>query len=172
MPDLIVVGGAPGSGKSTISQLLREQLQSPCIDFGWLREFHMEYGWTNASPEEENMSFENLLYIVRNYFRHGYKNVILTDLEDFRLAEIPIYFRYDDFVIATLVVHDDAELKRRVLLPERDSGYRDFASSIAWNRGILERPAARNEHKIDNTSPDPGPALEAILALIGRYSAA
>jgi hypothetical protein len=166
MADLIIVGGAPGSGKSTISSLLRDRLKSPYIDFGWLREFHMEYGWTNASPEEENMAFENVLYIVRNYFRHGYTNVILTDLEDFRIAEIPIHFRYDDFVIATLVVHDDEELKRRVLIPERDSGYRDFASSIAWNRSILERPNARNEHKIDNTCPDPLPALEAILALL------
>jgi hypothetical protein len=167
MTDLLVVAGAPGSGKTTIARLLHTELGGAYIDFGYLREFHLDNGWSNASPREESMAFENLLYIIRNYFRHGYAPVIVTDLLDFRVQEIPVHFRHDNFVIATLVVHNDAELKRRVLIPERDSGYRDFASSLAWNRELIERSAVQNEVKIDNTIADPAGAVERIRALVG-----
>lgn len=164
--DLLVVAGAPGSGKTTIARLLHAQLGGVCIDFGYLREFHLDNEWSNASPREESMAFENLLYVIRNYFRHGYRPIIVTDLQDFRVQEMPVHFRHENFLIATLVVHDDAELKRRVLIPERDSGYRDFASSLAWNRGLIERSPVQNEVKIDNTAADPAGAVERILALM------
>ena len=166
MHDLIVIAGAPDSGKTTVSQLLHEKLNSVYIEMGCIRQFHLGWEWNKASPREESMAFENLLFIVRNYFRYGYNNVIVTDLEDSRVEQIPIHFAHDNYIIASLVVHDDDELKRRVLLPERDSGYRDYASAIAWNRDLIERPAVRNELKIDNTEPQPEKVVKQILALI------
>ncbi len=65
--DLIVIAGAPGSGKTTVSDLLYAELKSPYIDFGDVRNFHLDWGWTNQSPREEQMSFENLIYILKNY---------------------------------------------------------------------------------------------------------
>ncbi len=166
--ELLVIAGAPGSGKTTISRLLRARLGCPHVDLGHLREFHLDNEWSNASAREESMAFENLLYVVRNYFRHGYGPVLVTDLLDFRVQEIPAHFRHDNFLIATLVVNDDEELTRRVLIPERDSGYRDYASSIAWNRALLARPNVQNEVKIDNTDPDPAGAVAQILGLLHK----
>lgn len=167
MIDLLIVAGAPGSGKTTIAQLLHAEMGGALVDLGHLRQFHLDDNWSNASSREESMAFENLLYIICNYFRHNYAPVIVTDLQDFRVQEMPVHFRHDDFIIATLVVHDDAELKRRVLIPERDSGYRDYARSIAWNQAIIDRPAVQNEVKIDNTLSDPAGAVGRIRALIG-----
>ena len=89
MPQLIVIGGAPGSGKSTLAGSLRAILRGPVIDFGRLREFHLERDWSNQSAEEEAMTFENLLSIIRNYVRHGHRNIIVEDLQDHRVQQIP-----------------------------------------------------------------------------------
>lgn len=90
--DLIVIAGAPGSGKSTVCRLLQPELDGPLIELGRLREFHLNRAWTNTSSLEEEMAFENLVGIVRNYFRHGYKNVLVTDLNDSRVQQIPGLF--------------------------------------------------------------------------------
>ena len=114
MPSLLFIGGAPGSGKTTVSRLLHETFQSVMIDFGTLREFHLDNLWTKQSEKEEQMAFENLVFILKNYIRNGYKNVIVNDLKDFRIEQIPEVFADDDYLIVTLVLHNDNELRTRV----------------------------------------------------------
>src|SRR3954467_2408337 len=104
MHGLIVIGGAPGCGKSTLAMQLRALLRGPWIDFGRLREFHLERDWTNQSAEEEAMTFENLLSIIRNYIRHGYRNIIADDLQDHRIQQVPIALHDVPLRIVTLVV--------------------------------------------------------------------
>src|SRR5919199_4705247 len=108
--DLIVIAGAPWSGKTTVADLLHRTLESPYIDFGYIREFHLDRAWKNQSPREEQMSFENLVYILKNYIRYGYKNIIVTDLQDFRVQRIPELFAENSYLIATLVIKSDGEL--------------------------------------------------------------
>jgi tRNA uridine 5-carbamoylmethylation protein Kti12 len=166
MPSLIFIGGAPGSGKTTVSRRLHAEFQSVMIDFGTLREFHLDNLWTKESEKEEQMAFENLVFILKNYLRNGYQNVIVNDLKDFRLAQLSQAFETDDFLIVTLVVKDDAVLRARVLDPTRDSGWRNVEGALAWNRAVLERPAVRNEFKLDNTSLTPEETAREIMNLI------
>jgi predicted kinase len=166
MVDLIVIAGAPGSGKTTVANLLHEELGSVLLDFGRLREPHLRPDGSDESEEEEAMAFESLLFVLRNYLRHGYENVIVTDLRDERVQELPERFADDRLLIATLVLRDDVELRRRVSLPERDSGFRDEEAAVAWNRAILDRGKVRGEKKIDNTARDPAKAVAKILATV------
>ena len=166
MPALLFIGGSPGSGKTTVSLLLHEIFQSVMIDFGTLREFHLDTWWTKQSEKEEQMTFENLIFILKNYIRNGYKNVIVNDLKDFRIEQIPQAFAGDDFLIVTLVVHDDEELRARVLNPERNSGFRDVEKALAWNRAVIERAAVKNEYKLDNTANTPEETAREIINLI------
>lgn len=169
MFDLIIIGGAPGSGKSTICTLMQDEKHWPLIEFGRLRQFHLDRAWTNTSPQEEQMSFENLTFIVRNYLRHSYGHIIVTDLQDFRIQQIPDVFSDIDYIIFDLIVERDDELKQRVLNPTRDSGFRDYGASLAWNDLLKRRPLGRNEHRIDNSDRNPRQTLKAILQTIEEH---
>lgn len=163
--DLLVIAGAPGSGKTTVSDLLHAALKSPYIDFGNVRNFHLNSEWSNQSLEEEQMSFENLVYILKNYIAYGYKNVILNDLKDFRVRQIPELFAGHNYLIATLVVTSNDELARRIR--NRNSGFTNVEQAIAWNKAIQQRPLLANEHRIDNTYNNPEQAADRILRIAG-----
>ncbi|PKN92184.1 MAG: hypothetical protein CVU44_16260 [Chloroflexi bacterium HGW-Chloroflexi-6] len=166
MTYLVVIGGAPGSGKTTITKLLHQHFQSVMIEIGWLRQYHLDPAWLKASSREEAMSFENLIFIIRNYFKHNYNYILLNDLEAYRIQQIPSLFELNQFVIISLVVSNDEEHKRRILDPDRDSGYRDYTTAMAWNHALIERPLLANEHKFDNTHVDSEDACRQIISLI------
>jgi adenylate kinase family enzyme len=162
MTPLIFINGAPGVGKTTVAKLLKEKLDSPYIDFGWLREFHLKRDWSNHSEKEEQMSFENLVFILKNYISYNYSNVIVTDLLEFRTQQISKLFSVQEYKIFTLIVNDYAVLKERVLDETRDSGFRNFERALEWNKEVTDRVNLINEIKIDNTQISP----EDVVALI------
>jgi adenylate kinase family enzyme len=165
MKNVIFIAGAPGSGKTTIARLLKEKLQSPHVDLGWLRQFHLDREWKRASESEERMSFENLVSILKNYIKNGYQNVIVTDLTESKVHEISGVFQNDSYIIISLTVGSDEELEKRVL-GERDSGFKNVEAALRWNQEVKERPSLPNEHKLDNSHDDPKRTVEEILKLI------
>ncbi len=168
MVDFIFIAGSPGSRKTTISNLLKNKLNNPpMIDFGWIREFHLDRKWKDASKKEEQMSFENLVFILKNYIKHGYKNIIVNDLQDFRIEQIPKKFSKYNYVIISLIVKDNEELKNRIL-GERDSGFKDVKTALSWNKKIIERKNLQNEFKVDNTHRTPRKSVNTILEMIKR----
>ncbi|MCB0187322.1 MAG: GNAT family N-acetyltransferase [Caldilineaceae bacterium] len=165
-PDFIVLAGAPGAGKSTISEILHEKFGSCLIDFGSLRQFHLNRTWSNANPLEEQMAFDNLVAILKNYARHGYHHVIVNDLRDHRVQQIPEVLADYNVVIITLVISDDEVLRARVLNPQRDSGFRDADAALAWNRALLARPPVAHEYKLDTTALSVAQTVDAVLELL------
>jgi hypothetical protein len=121
------------------------------VNIGWLRQFHLKRDWSNAGDAEWEMAFENLVFVTQNYKKHGYQNVLLEDLNDTQVARLSRLFPCS--LVITLYLSDEAELKRRVLDETRDSGYRDYEKSLAWNRHLQELPLLPNEHRIDNLQP-------------------
>ena len=147
---------------------MKDRLNNPpIIDFGWIREFHLDREWKNANKKEEQMSFENLVFILKNYVKHGYKNIIVNDLQDFRIEQIPKKFSKYNYAIISLIVEDDEELKNRIL-GERDSGFKDVKTALSWNKKIIERKNLKNEFKVDNTHRNPRKTANTILEIIKR----
>jgi predicted kinase len=164
MPGIIVIGGAPGTGKSTLALALRDALGSPWIDFGRLREFHLKRDWSNQSPAEEQMTFENLISISRNYLRHGYANVIIDDLQDARVQQMPTVLHDLPLHILTLFVTDPSVLRRR--LASRSDGWTNADAAIEWNQRVIQRPCVRCEWKIDVTTKSPAEVLDEAFAVL------
>lgn len=152
MYDIIFIAGAPGTGKSSVAKSLQEKLHCPCFEFGWIPEFRNKGLEEIPYEEEESIAFENLSLVVKNYVQHGFKNIIITDLEDKRVQELHSVFRLENYILFTLVVNDNQMLKSRVLDETRSSGYRDFESAININNEIVHRPELPNEIRIDGTN--------------------
>jgi dephospho-CoA kinase len=169
MACIVAISGAPGSGKTSVTRLLHQHYQSVMIEMGWLRQYHLDPAWLKATSLEETMSFENLVFILRNYLEHDYNYILVNDLEDHRIQQIPSLFASNQFIIISLVIRDDEILKRRVLDPKRDSGYRNYKVAIASNRTLIDRPLLLNEYKLDNTNPHPEEACRQIINLIAEH---
>ena len=171
MVDFIFINGSPGAGKSSVCALIQQNKLWPSIDFGCLRVFHLDREWSNTSSEEEQMSFENLVFILKNYYRYGYKNVLINDLTDGKIQQLPNYLSHDEFkyLIVTLTVSDDAILKQRVLEPTRDSGFRNFERAIEWNGVLKARELYRNEVRLDNTKMTVKETADRILEIVDQF---
>ena len=168
MVGLIFLAGAPGTGKTTVCRLLQKKLKNPpYVDFGWIREFHLDRMWKKASKKEEQMSFENLVFMLRHYLKKGYKNVIVTDFQDHRICQIPKLFPKKEYRIFTLVL-DDKTLKKRVLIPTRDSGFRNVKKALTWNKKVINRRPLPNEIKLDNSHQSPEKTVKVILNMLKR----
>lgn len=149
MKDFIFIAGAPGSGKSSVAKLLQEKLNCPLFEFGWIPEFRNTGTKTVHYTEEESLAFENLVLVAKNYAKHGFKNVIITDLNNDYIEQLPSIFSDYDFGIYTLRVQDKDALKHRVLDSSRTSEYRDWEKALEINNSLQNRSALKNEVFID-----------------------
>lgn len=152
MADLIFIAGAPGVGKSSIAHLLHAETKGPLFEFGWIPEFRIKGNAEIPYEEEEALSFENLVLVLKNYLKHGFKNIVVTDLEDRRILELDKIFVGKLYKIITLTIGDDEALKTRVTSTSRENDYRDFEKAIAINRAILARSFLQNEVRVDTTN--------------------
>ena len=168
MVDIIFINGSPGSGKTTISKLLRKKLKgSPLIELDWLRCYHLDERWKNANKKEEQMSFENLKFMLKNYVKNGYENIIVIGFQEFRIKQISKMFQKYNYRIISLIVKDESELKNRIM-GDRDSGFKNFKKSISWNNNIAKRKYFKNEYKIDNTYRNPNKTINLILDVLEK----
>jgi broad-specificity NMP kinase len=160
--DIIFIAGAPGTGKSSVAKYIQEKLNCPCFEFGWIPEFRNKGNESISYIEDEAIAFENLSLVAKNYIKHGFKNIIITDLEDKRIKELHTVFQKENYILLTLIVNDNEILKSRVLNETRSSGYRDFKSAIKINKEILNRELLPNEIRIDTTNQ----SLEEVVKII------
>ena len=164
MKDLIFIAGAPGSGKSTIAKALHEKFGTPMFEFGWIPEFQNTGSRTLSYTEEESLSFENLVLVAKNYVKHDYKNIIITDLNNDFIVHLPELFKDYDFAIYTLRLEDDNLLKSRVLDESRSSGYRDWENALQINHELKNREPFKNETFIDIAEQPVEQVVEKIYA--------
>ena len=121
MKEIVVIAGAPGSGKSTVAEALQRRLDSPMFEFGWIPEFRHTGRRDLTYVEEESLAFENLILVVQNYVKHGFENIIITDLNNDYIGQLPRILATHNVLIVTLRLSDEDVLKTRVLNEGRTS---------------------------------------------------
>lgn len=159
--DLIVVHGAPGSGNSTVSEALHKRIKSSWFEFGWIPEFRRRQAGAIPYLQEEALAFENLTFTVDNYVRHGFHNIIVTDLSDPITARIHAQFRGFRVLLVTLLVSDENILAARVADEGRSGAFRDVEAALALNKTITARPPRRSELRR-------APVAEIVEAIVGQ----
>lgn len=148
--DIIFVNGAPGVGKSTLCIMLGEHFRSPVIDFGRLREFHLDKKWERKSEQEEQMTFEVLQEMLDIYLKYGLKNIFLTDLQEGRINTLNERYKKTHSVVLSLVTSQYSTLKERITV--RNRGWRDVDTAWERNNTIVQREPWPNEVRVDVTT--------------------
>ena len=168
--DLIVMHGSPGNGKTTVSKKLHELLKSPWFEFGWIPEFtHLNPHTQISAKQEEHMTFENLMLVIKNYIKHGFENIILSDWQDIRMLDIPVQFAEHSYVIVTLYSECDETIKHRILTRVNGNSYKNFEKSIALNKMIIGRKPLPNEYRIRSDNQTVDEIVAQILGIIKTH---
>lgn len=145
---VIFITGAPGTGKSTVAAMIHERLRCPWFEFGWIPEFRNLNPHTEISYEdEERMSFENLMLVTGNYLRHGFENVILTDIREEFTDEVRKTFG-DQVRVIVLYSTSDEVIRERVLGRDNGNEYRNADEAVAINRRFMERETQEGEIRV------------------------
>lgn len=165
--DFVVIHGAPGTGKSSLARALQQRLQGPCFEFGWIPEFRVRKGSVVPYAEEASLAFDNLVLVAKNYVKHGFDEIILTDLEDRFIPELAPRFQGYRYLLVTLWVADAELLKVRVLDESRSSDYRNWEAAVTLNREILGRDLLPNEVRLDSGSRSPDDLARDVIELVG-----
>lgn len=168
MKQFVFIAGAPGSGKSTIAAALQKRLNSPLFEFGWIPEFQNRGDTLMTYVEEEALAFENLTLVAKNYAKHGFKNVIITDLNNKYIEQLDEIFGDYDYSLFTLRLQNDEVLKARVLDESRSSGYRNWEEALAINESLLNREAFANEVFIDAENQSVDKVVDKITSHLGE----
>lgn len=168
MYDFIFLLGSPGVGKTTIARILKEKLNVPYLDYDWIRGYHLNKDWSNTSDDERKMSLDNLIFILKNYKKHNFKNVLVEGFRVYDIEKLLEKFKENNFLVITLFVTNDAILKERVLTETRDSGWRDYENSINFNKRLKDELKFPNEQKVDNTSNTAEETADQIIKILSE----
>ena len=94
MLDFIFIIGPSGVGKSTLAQGLFRHLNSTYIEQHMVPEFLSRDGTEPMTGLlEEKTCGENTKAMAMCFHRLGYRNVIVSDLDDLRTADLPMDFK-------------------------------------------------------------------------------
>ena len=149
MLDFIFIIGTSGIGKSTLAQNLFKRLNTVVIEQHMVPEFVSRDGIEEMTGTLEELTcWENTKAMAFCFHNLGYRNVIVSDIDDLRTADIPIDFKGYRYLTIKLVCSDLQQLREQ-MKNRPNNGLNDYELQEKCNAKNLGRQPLVNEHTID-----------------------
>lgn len=97
---------------------------------------------------EELTCWENQVAMLMCFHKLGYKNIIASDIDDLRTADIPIVFKGKNFITLKLVSTDLIQIREQ-MKNRPDNGLIDYELQEKMNDKNLKRSPLVNEVEIN-----------------------
>lgn len=166
MLDFIFIIGTSGIGKSTLSRGLLEHYKTVVLEQNMVPEFISRDGIEEMTGElEERTCYENTKAMALCFHNLGYKNIIVTDLDDLRTADIPIDFKTYKYITLKLVCSDLEQIQKQ-MKNRPNGGLIDFELQKKCNEKVMRRQLLPNEHIIDITGKTEEMVLKEALYIL------
>lgn len=166
MKDFIFITGASGIGKSTLCNGLLAHYKTTCVEQHMVPEFISRDGTEPMSGElEERTYWENQVAMLMCFLKLGYKNIIASDIDDLRTADIPIVFKGTDFITIKLVSTDLRQIQEQ-MKNRPNHGLIDYELQEKMNDRNLKRSPLINEVEIDVAGKSIEQVLEEAIRII------
>ena len=149
LKDYIFVTGASGIGKTTLANGLLEHYKTTCIEQHMIPEFISRDGIEPMTGELEELTcWENQVAMLKCFHKLGYKNIIASDIDDLRTADIPIVFKGTNYITIKLV-STDLEQIREQMKNRPNNGLIDYELQQKMNEKNLKRGTLVNEVELN-----------------------
>ncbi len=166
MLDFIFIIGTSGIGKTTLSKGLLEYYKTVILEQNMVPEFISRDGIEEMTGElEERTCYENTKAMALCFHNLGYRNIIVTDLDDLRTADIPIDFKPYKFITIKLVCGNLEQIQNQ-MKNRPNGGLIDYELQKKCNEKVMGRPLLPNEHVIDITGKTEQQVLEDALQIL------
>ncbi len=166
MKDFIFITGASGIGKTTLANGLLEHYKTACIEQHMVPDFISRDGSEPMTGELEELTcWENQVAMLMCFHRLGYKNIIASDIDDLRTADIPIVFKGTDFITIKLICSDLHQIEEQ-MRNRPNNGLIDFDLQKKMNEKNIKRNPLINEIEIDVAGKSIGEVLEHSINII------
>ena len=166
MKDFIFITGASGIGKTTLANELLKHYKSTCVEQHMIPEFISRDGIEPMTGELEELTcWENQVAMLMCFHRLGYKNIIASDIDDLRTADIPVVFKGTDFITIKLVCSNLYQIQEQ-MRNRPNNGLIDFELQKKMNEKNRNRNPLINEVEIDVAGKSIGELLEQAINII------
>lgn len=159
MKDFIFITGTSGIGKTTLANGLLQYYKTTCIEQHMIPEFISRDGIEPMTGELEELTcWENQVAMLFCFHKLGYRNIIASDIDDLRTADIPAVFKGYNFVTLKLICSDLNQLQEQ-MRNRPNNGLIDFELQQKLNDKNIRRKPLVNEIQIDVT----GKSIDEVL---------
>lgn len=163
MRDFIFIIGTSGIGKTTLGKGLFAHYNGAFIEQNMVPEFGIPEN-VDGGAFEEQVCWECCVAQIMKFHEMGIKNIIGSDFDDLRTADIPDMFKGYNYITIKLICKDLSQLHSQ--MENRENGLIDYELQRKCSDKVNKRPLLINEVEIDVTNKTPQQVLDEAIRII------